>query len=616
MLSSHCLRIPATAFPPKAFISTAMQPQCHLYEPHAAASTVSIKYSLVASSDIVVDRRPKYTLTVPVRSQRCLPTTLAMNQSEALPYRIAVGKIFGVPEYRSVRFVEASSPPKRLVCAVCRAVSATEPRYKSPTSGDVMCWECAQDLCATALGEDRVADSAGEQSSEWPKPSLALREPAVEGDLDLLNDLEVVCPNADLNCSFRGKFRVLPIHLSSTCAHDFIACRGCGDRVLHRDFYEHLELRDCLKRAAAAATDDGFQLTWGPSSLLYIEANRTQNTNGASNSSGAAAENWTFIREVGPDEEGSSTTPVSGNGVAAATPEKNGGRILRLPILLWEAAFGTKANVADRPDDAADSPPVILEATPDGSESSTNAIKNGTAEHNDQFVILDHPRSSTNPSGKADVDDDPPVWIPTPLGFEAVFGKSAEWDHSMIGEFRKVLFQRGREVLTGKLLVRFPDRSSYRARSASTGTLLIQEPAVANAPGENRGEDELALGGFRLKGHATLFDYDARGRGAASSSASGTELATFELLARDAGDAGKSSGGLRWPARKTVVLTLNGFCSGNSSLTLRTRYSGDMPDIQVGEEWTKVAVTYPVDAATVWKEFAVLDIVELTVELR
>ncbi|XP_050032197.1 uncharacterized protein [Dermacentor andersoni] len=539
-----------------------------------------------------------------------------MDLSEALPYRVAVGNILGVSEYRSVLFVEAL-PPKRLVCSVCRTVSATEPRYSSPASGDVMCWACAQDLCLTALGEVVAGSASGPSADhpEWPKPSLALREPAVEGDVELLKDLEVLCPNADLECGFRGKFRVLPIHLSSTCAHDFILCRGCGDRVLHRDFYEHLELRGCLKSAAAAVTGDGFQLTWGPSSLLYREANATQKENGSA-SNGAAAENSAFIREVGEPASSGPKTPVGSNG-AAATAEDNGGRILRLPILLWEAVLDTDPV---RPDveshDDPDSSPVILEVPSDDSDSSTNAVKNGTGAKSDEFVVLDKPRSPTDPSksGTAEVDDDPPVWIPTPLRFEPVFGKSEEWDDSKAAAYRKDLAQR-QCLFTGKLLVRFPDRSSYRARSARTGTLHPRAPAEANAAVENRGEDELALDGFRLKGLAHLFDYDPRGRGA-SSSASGTELATFELLARDAGEVGERSGGLKWPAARSVALTLNGFCSGNSRLRLRTRHCGEMQDIPVGEEWTKVAVTYPVDAATVWKEFAVLDIVELTVELK
>ncbi|XP_050032201.1 uncharacterized protein [Dermacentor andersoni] len=184
-----------------------------------------------------------------------------MEMREAQPYRVAVANVSGDVEYRSVLFA-GESPPRRLVCSECRTVSATEPRYAM--RGDVVCHECALNSSRSPRG-DR-GDAAVAANEAQPPGTGACRlpppQPFVDGDVELLGDLEVLCAYAGLSCDFRGKLGVLSNHLSFTCTCHTIECPRCGQRVVHRDLWRHVKSNACSESTTAPTTEDDPALVW------------------------------------------------------------------------------------------------------------------------------------------------------------------------------------------------------------------------------------------------------------------------------------------------------------------------------------------------------------------
>ncbi|KAH6923270.1 hypothetical protein HPB50_026084 [Hyalomma asiaticum] len=206
-----------------------------------------------------------------------------MEMREAQPYRVAVASLSGGEEYHSVIFA-GQSPPKRLVCASCRTVSATEPRYVSGGGGVLTCRECAQ----KRRGRGGQGDVAEDDRSANDDGRLPPPQPFVHGDAELLKDSEVrfgmfgctgfyavleragnysatlkhvnhetqaakrvLCANAPIGCDFRGKLSILSSHLTFTCPLNIITCRKCGQRIVSRDFYRHVGTSDCNPNATA-----------------------------------------------------------------------------------------------------------------------------------------------------------------------------------------------------------------------------------------------------------------------------------------------------------------------------------------------------------------------------
>lgn len=167
-----------------------------------------------------------------------------MEMREAQPYRVAVASLSGGEEYHSVIFA-GQSPPKRLVCASCRTVSATEPRYVSGGGGVLTCRECAQ----KRRGRGGQGDVAEDDRSANDDGRLPPPQPFVHGDAELLKDSEVLCANAPIGCDFRGKLSILSSHLTFTCPLNIITCRKCGQRIVSRDFYRHVGTSDCNPNA-------------------------------------------------------------------------------------------------------------------------------------------------------------------------------------------------------------------------------------------------------------------------------------------------------------------------------------------------------------------------------
>ncbi|KAL1419445.1 hypothetical protein MTO96_025431 [Rhipicephalus appendiculatus] len=112
-----------------------------------------------------------------------------MEMREAQPYHVAVATFSGDVLYHRVLFA-GESPPKRLVCTICRTVSATEPRYASARGGDFACPSCAR-VYARPPRFVRC-DSGGEfeelHDADWKLPQP---QPSDEHDVRLLNDSEV-----------------------------------------------------------------------------------------------------------------------------------------------------------------------------------------------------------------------------------------------------------------------------------------------------------------------------------------------------------------------------------------------------------------------------------------
>ncbi|XP_037554504.1 uncharacterized protein LOC119431098 [Dermacentor silvarum] len=203
-----------------------------------------------------------------------------MEMPEAQPYRVAVANTSGGVEYRSVLFA-GESPPKRLVCADCRTVSATDPRYAR--RGDVVCRDCA--LNSSRAGSPRGdGDDAAVAAGEAGPPSTAggrlpPPQPFVAGDAELLGDLEVLCAYAGLNCDFKGKLGILSSHLSFTCTRHIVECPRCGQRVVHRDIRRHVESNACSSESTTAPTMEDYDpaLVWAPVFLNWepVLASRT-----------------------------------------------------------------------------------------------------------------------------------------------------------------------------------------------------------------------------------------------------------------------------------------------------------------------------------------------------
>ncbi|KAL3221019.1 hypothetical protein MRX96_029722 [Rhipicephalus microplus] len=186
-----------------------------------------------------------------------------MAMPEAQPYRVAVATVAGDVEYHRVLFA-GESPPKRLVCALCRTVSATEPRYARASGGDFACRTCAG-IYAQPTRRDRgdSAELEGLHDSYWNK--LPQPQHPFDGDVRLLNDSQVryYAPNAWLGCDFRGKLSILGSHLAFSCTRDVVKCRTCGRRIVRRDLCQHACTSGCSTSATPDATEDR-ALVWSP----------------------------------------------------------------------------------------------------------------------------------------------------------------------------------------------------------------------------------------------------------------------------------------------------------------------------------------------------------------
>lgn len=184
-----------------------------------------------------------------------------MAMPEAQPYRVAVATVSGDVEYHRVLFA-GESPPKRLVCALCRTVSATEPRYARASGGDFACRTCAG-IYAQPTRRDRgdSAELEGLHDSDWNK--LPQPQHSFDGDVRLLNDSQVLCANAWLGCDFRGKLSILGSHLAFSCTRDVVKCRTCGRRIVRRDLCQHACTSGCSTTSTPDATEDR-ALVWSP----------------------------------------------------------------------------------------------------------------------------------------------------------------------------------------------------------------------------------------------------------------------------------------------------------------------------------------------------------------
>ncbi|KAL1419448.1 hypothetical protein MTO96_025433 [Rhipicephalus appendiculatus] len=178
---------------------------------------------------------------------------------EAQPYRVTVSSISGNVEHCDVVFV-GKSPPKHLVCAFCRAVSATEPRYANARSGDFACRGCAQRRAQPPrLDRSDRTESEELHEGDWNE----LPQPTSDSDVGLLKNYWVLCCNASLGCHYIGKLSDLGNHLSFTCARHLVVCRSCGQRVVRRDLARHRGLRGCVATPPPDAAEDP-ALVWAP----------------------------------------------------------------------------------------------------------------------------------------------------------------------------------------------------------------------------------------------------------------------------------------------------------------------------------------------------------------
>ncbi|KAL1419451.1 hypothetical protein MTO96_025435 [Rhipicephalus appendiculatus] len=167
---------------------------------------------------------------------------------EAQPYRVTVSSISGDVEHCDVVFV-GKSPPKHLVCAVCRAVSATEPRYANARSGDFACGACAQSRARPPrLDRSDCVELEELHEGDWNK----LPQPTSVSDVRLLKNYWV-----------RGQLSDLGNHLSFTCARHLFVCRSCGQRVVRRDLPRHRGLLGCVATPPPDAAVDP-ALVWAP----------------------------------------------------------------------------------------------------------------------------------------------------------------------------------------------------------------------------------------------------------------------------------------------------------------------------------------------------------------